>query len=90
MAEQLSLDLPEPKKKRGRPKKKPNYGRGQISQGPAKSGDMKIREKGTSKVKAARSGKFVISGRDALKYVPKRNKRPSINLRKEKKKKIYI
>ena len=72
MAEQLSLDLPEPKKKRGRPKKKPNYGRGQISQGPAKSGDMKIREKGTSKVKAARSGKFVISGRDALKYVPKR------------------
>tara|TARA_E500000318_G_scaffold67741_1_gene62536 strand:+ start:223 stop:1098 length:876 start_codon:yes stop_codon:yes gene_type:complete len=69
--EQLSLDLPEPKKKRGRPKKKPNYGRGQISQGPAKSGDMKIREKGTSKVKAARRGRFVVSGRDALKYVPK-------------------
>lgn len=71
MAEQLSLDLPEPKKKRGRPKKKPNYGRGQISQGPVKSGDMKIREKGTSKVKAARRGRFVVSGRDALKYIPK-------------------
>ena len=71
MAEQLSLDLPEPKKKRGRPKKKPNYGRGQISQGPVKSGDMKIREKGTGKVKAARKGRFVVSGRDALKYVPK-------------------
>tara|TARA_R100000329_G_scaffold6056_1_gene7698 strand:+ start:296 stop:1225 length:930 start_codon:yes stop_codon:yes gene_type:complete len=67
--EQLSLDLPEPKKKRGR-KRKINYGRGQIGFG-AKSGDMKIKEKGSGLGKATKRGRFVVSGRDALKYVPK-------------------
>ena len=69
MAEQLSLDLPEPKKKRGR-KRKINYGRDQKGF-TVKSGDMKIKEKGSGKAKSARRGRFVVSGRDALKYIPK-------------------
>tara|TARA_R100001591_G_scaffold32262_1_gene43095 strand:- start:547 stop:1491 length:945 start_codon:yes stop_codon:yes gene_type:complete len=67
--EQLSLDLPEPKKKRGR-KRRINYGKGQVGFG-VKSGDMKIKEKGSGIGKSARRGKFVVSGRDALKYIPK-------------------
>lgn len=67
--EQLSLDLPEPKKKRGR-KRKINYGKGQVGFA-VKSGDMKIKEKGSGKGKSARRGRFVVSGRDALKYIPK-------------------
>ena len=67
--EQLSLDLPEPKKKRGR-KRKINYGKGQVGFA-VKSGDMKIKEKGSGKGKSARRGRFVVSGRDALKYISK-------------------
>jgi len=68
--EQLSLDLPDPKKKRGRKKKGPDYSKGQKGFS-VKSGDMKIKEKGSGKGKAARKGRFVVSGRDALKYIPK-------------------